>query len=383
MSSRVALVRCDDYDPDRVYAAVGRGLELLGGAERFVSAPGERILLKPNLLVGSAPDQAVTTRPAVFAAVARHLQAVGAHLAYGDSPAFGSIEGVARRAGIAQAAEELGVPLADFRDGREVPFPAGDLIRTWFLANGALDAGGIVSLPKMKAHALTRITGAVKNQFGCVPGIRKGEFHARMDEVDRFCRMLVDLSRVLPARLHVMDGVVAMEGNGPRNGDPRPMGVLLLSSDPVAMDATVCRLIGLDVSLVGTCTHGEASGLGTATDIKLVGDPVEEFVAHDFVVNRSSASTTGRPSRFSWFMRRWVVAKPVMVPARCTACGTCVEVCPVEPKAVDWAAGEDAAAGRPPAYEYSRCIRCYCCQEMCPERAITVEVPPLGRLLRG
>lgn len=380
MSAKVAVVRCDDYMERHVDAAVTRGLELLGGVERFVHDRGEEILLKPNLLVASAPDTCVTTHPTVFAAVARQLKGAGAHLTYGDSPGFGGTEGVARRAGIAQVASELRVELVDFADGREIDFPDGHLIRTWFFANGALDAAGIVGLPKMKTHGLTRMTGAVKNQFGCIPGLRKGEFHARMNDVDLFSQMLVDLVRALPPRLYVMDGIVAMEGNGPRNGDPRPMRVLLFSEDPVALDATACRMMNLDVSLVATCTYGEELGLGTTSDIEYVGDPVEEFIVEDFVANRSPASTTGR-GNVSKFMRRWVVPKPVIRAERCNACGTCVKVCPLDPKAVDWTTEEGAKAKKPPAHDHALCTRCYCCQEMCPERAIEIEVPPLGRII--
>jgi formate hydrogenlyase subunit 6/NADH:ubiquinone oxidoreductase subunit I len=109
---------------------------------------------------------------------------------------------------------------------------------------------------------------------------------------------------------------------------------------------------------------------------------VEDFVAKDFVADRSARSTTESGSgRFSAFMRRFVVPKPYVVEERCTSCGTCVKVCPVEPKAIDWEGPSAKTAGRPPRHDYSRCIRCYCCQELCPERAIEVRTPPLGRLI--
>ncbi len=380
MPARVALVPCPSYDPKIVAAAVAEGFSLLGGVEQF-AALGETILLKPNFLSGAAPDACVTTHPEVFRAVTEHLRPVGAHLTYGDSPGFGRPEGVARKAGVAEVAEELGVTLADFIAGREVSYPDGFLIKKWFFAHGALDADGIISLSKMKTHGLTRMTGAVKNMFGCIPGMRKGEFHARMNDAERFSQMLVDLNRALPARLHVMDGVVAMEGNGPRNGDPRAMGVLLFSTDPVALDATVCRLMNLDPLLVGTCEFGQRHGLGAWEHVEVVGGKIGDFIAEDYVVNRRTASTTGSGSgRVSRFMRRWIVPKPVILTDRCSRCGTCVKVCPVEPKAVDWPSGEESK-GHPPVHDYNLCIRCYCCQEMCPDRAIEVEVPPLGRLI--
>jgi uncharacterized protein (DUF362 family)/Pyruvate/2-oxoacid:ferredoxin oxidoreductase delta subunit len=379
--STVAVVRCETYEAEAVHAAVGRGLQLLGGAQRFVQ-PGEQILLKPNLLVAAAPDSCVTTHPSVFEAVIRHLHAAGAVLSYGDSPGFGTTQGVARKSGLVAVAERHGVPLADFADGRLLSFPEGRLVKQFFIANGVLDADGLVSLGKFKTHQLTRLTAAVKNQFGCIVGMRKGEFHARMPDVDRFCQMLVDLNRALAPRLYVVDGIVAMEGNGPRNGDPRPMNVLLLSTDPVALDATVARMMALDPGLVGTITFGEAFGLGTATAIDWVGDPVEGFVARDYRVVRSPSSTTG-PAGGRALARRFVIPRPVIDAQRCTRCGTCVTVCPVDPKAVNWRDPVRDSGAAPPQYDYTRCIRCYCCQEMCPENAIRVRVPLLGRVVHG
>ncbi len=377
--AQVALVRCEEYDEAAVYEAVGRGLALLGGAERFVQ-PGETLLLKPNLLVFSTPGQGVTTHPAVFGAVARHLQAAGARLSYGDSPAFGRTADVARMGGLVQVAARLKIPVADFGEGRTISFPEGGLVKQFTIAEGALEADGIVSLPRFKTHGLTRFTGAVKNQFGCIPGLAKAEFHVRLQDQERFCQMLVDLNRLLRPRLYVMDGIVAMEGNGPRGGDLRAMSVLLLSDDPVALDATACRMIDLDVSLVPTNTWGEAWGLGQAHQVEILGDPLESFVAPDFDANRQKGSTTGEPGRITGLLKQWLVPRPTIVPANCTRCGTCVQVCPVSPKAVDFRSANGSKA--PPSYDYGLCIRCYCCQEMCPERAITIETPLLGRLVR-
>jgi uncharacterized protein (DUF362 family)/NAD-dependent dihydropyrimidine dehydrogenase PreA subunit len=373
--ARVAVIKCDSYDSVIVKQAVSRGLALLGGAEAFVR-PGESIVLKPNLLVASGPEKAVTTHPAVFEAVASALADAGARLSWGDSPGFGSTSGVGRKAGIAQVAEALGIPQADFGYGRVMSFPDGRLIKQFTIAEGVAAADGLVSLPKLKTHALTRMTGAVKNQFGCIPGLLKNEFHSRMPDIERFSQMLVDLNRLIAPRLVVMDAVVAMEGNGPRNGEPRQVGVLLLSADPVAIDAVGCRIMALDTGLVDTVRYGEAWGLGAAADIDLVGDELPVF--EDYAVNRSHVSTTGGRMS-SAAVKRLVTPRPFIVAERCTRCGTCVQVCPVDPKAVDWAGGD---ASQPPVHDYDRCIRCYCCQEMCPERAIEVKTPALGRLIR-
>ncbi len=379
--SRVALVRCSSYGRAEVATAVQRGLALLGGAECFARA-GETLLLKPNLLIGRNADRGVTTHPAVFHAVAESLRGSGATLTYGDSPAFGRTEAAAAQSGIAEAARELEIPLADFATPVAVSYPAGRLIKQFSIARGVLDADGIVSLCRMKTHGLTRITGAIKNQFGCIPGLLKAEFHARLASADLFSQMLVDLNGLVRPRLFVMDGVIAMEGNGPQNGTLRPINALLFSEDPVALDAAFCRLVALDPHLVRPIAYGDAAGLGSSRDIEYVGDPVEEFVAADFIVNRRPSSTAGTSPRFGRGIRafrRLVVPRPVIRANRCTACGTCVSICPVNPKAVDF---RDPARSLPPAHRYDRCIRCFCCQEICPEGAIDIATPVLGHLIR-
>jgi uncharacterized protein (DUF362 family)/ferredoxin len=376
-ASQVALVQCSAYEDQEVYRAISRGMALLGGAGRFLR-PGETILIKPNLVIAASPESAISPHPSVFRAVARCLQEAGACLTYGDSPGFGPPSVTAWRAGLAAVASELGIPLADFTTGRTVSFPEGRLIKQFVIAEGALAADGLVSLAKLKAHGLARITGAVKNQFGCVPGLLKGEFHARMPDRDRFCQMLDDLTRLLQPRLYIMDAVVAMEGNGPRNGDPRPVSALLLSADPIALDATACRLINLEPDLVPTIRWGQAWGLGSASAVELLGDPLARLQVPDFRVNRRPMPPTGRGGWIGSLMKKWVIPRPVLAPGDCLACGLCVRVCPVSPKAI---AFPDDDGARPPVYRYDRCIRCYCCQELCPHGAITIRTPLLGRLI--
>lgn len=374
----LALVRCEDYDESRVYDAVEKGLSLLGGAERFIT-PGETILLKVNLLAGAAPAKAVTTHPSVLKAVAQHFQHAGANVTYGDSPGFGRPESAAEHAGLAEVARSLNLEFADFNTGKAVSFHEGHLIKQFTIARGVLEADGVISLPKMKTHALTRMTGAIKNQFGCIPGLLKGEFHARLQDLEQFAQMLVDLTLLIRPRLYIMDAVVAMEGNGPRGGNPRPMSALLFSSDPVALDTAACRMMTLDPAQVPTIRRGEESGLGTPAPSEVLGDPLESFLARDFDAKRGKAIPTGSMNGLlARLLRNILVPRPVLDPSRCTRCGTCVNVCPATPKAVDFRQNSSIS---PPTYDYSLCFRCYCCQEMCPESAISVKTPLVGRLL--
>jgi len=363
--SKVAIVRCESYDEETVYAAVKKGVDLIGGLAAIIK-PGEKVLLKPNNLATSKPDEAVTTHPAVFNAAARLMTEAGLAVSYGDSPGFEKPAASLAKSGFAAVAERYGIPLADFDKGKSVQYPQGKVWTQFDIANACLEADAIVSLPKMKTHALARITGAVKNQFGCVYGLNKAAFHVKIPGPVQFSRMLVDLNGFLKGRLFIMDGIVAMEGNGPRGGTPKPMNCIIVSQDPVAVDATFCRMIGLDPSWIPTNSYGKKEGLGTwlADEIELLGDPLDSFVQTGFDVVRKPLSGAGRKP--NGLVSNLFYPRPVIDAAKCVKCGICVDSCPVEGKALAFAGGGKAA---PPVYDYTKCIRCYCCQEMCPYKA--------------
>lgn len=374
--SKVAIIRCNSYAEPEVKAAVQKGLELIGGVQCFMK-PDEKILLKPNLLAADPPEKCVTTHPAVFKAVAELFQNAGAKLSYGDSPGFGSPEAAARKAGLAAAAEELKIAMADFHQGQDVVFQDGVQNKKFVIARGVLESDGIISLPKLKTHGLTRMTGCIKNQFGCIPGLLKGEYHVKLPDVQNFAQMLVDLNMLLKPRLFIMDGIMAMEGNGPRGGKPKKMNILIFSSDPVAIDATICRLVDLQPEFVPTIAAGFKSGLGSWSekDIEILGDDISQFTAKDFKVERKAAASR---IPLTGLLNNLIVAKPHIVEEGCVKCGVCVNVCPVTPKVLDW---QDGDKTRPPVYDYDRCIKCYCCQELCPESTIILKSPALRKLI--
>jgi uncharacterized protein (DUF362 family)/Pyruvate/2-oxoacid:ferredoxin oxidoreductase delta subunit len=376
--SKVALVRCESYDENAVSGAVAKGLDLLGGAARFVKS-GEKIVLKPNVLLGSNPDACVTTHPAVFKAVGKLLQQAGAKIYYGDSASIGKCEGNMRRAQLKQVGDDMGFIIADFDAGRNAAHADALLVKSFTIANGVLDNDGLVSLPKLKTHGLSRLTGAIKNQFGCIPGLIKSQYHVKLPDPYDFSTMLVDINTLIKPRLYVMDGIMAMEGNGPRSGKPRKVNVLIFSTDPVAVDAMASRIINLNPEFVPTSRPGEESGLGTyhSERIELVGNSLESFIVPDFDVVRTAPMSCSSGGLMK-FVKNQVCEKPVINKAKCTVCGTCVKMCPVEPKAVDWHSGDKT---KPPSYKYGRCIRCFCCQEVCPEGAISIVKPMLANVI--
>ncbi len=370
--SKVALVRCLTYDEDEVFAAVRSGIDLLGSSDAFTAA-NEQILLKPNVLAGDPPDRCVCTHPAILKAVGRVFQSTTPSLSYGDSAAHGDSLPNLTTAGLTTVAEEIGLKVADFDRGQQVDFPDSPQAKRFLIANGVRAADGIVSLSKLKTHMVTRMTGAVKNLYGCIPGQTKRRYHFTYPNAFAFSQMLVALNLMLKpkVRLHIMDGVMAMEGNGPRNGDPVHIGVLLFSTDPVALDTVMCNLIELNPMRVPTSGSGGRWGLGTykMEEIDVVGDSLSAARPGGFIVRRGPVRDLS-PQGILSIIDNLIAQRPVLNTRRCVRCGQCVEACPVQPKALDW---HDGDKKQPPTYKYIRCIRCYCCQEICPEGAISVK----------
>ena len=401
--SKVALVRCDSYEQEKVEVAVAKAIELLGGLEEIFASgihakspligakeisKESKLILKPNLLAKNPPERACTTHPAVFKAVGRLLQKEGYHnLKYGDSPGNPVIkpEKIAEECQIKAAADELGLTFGNFEEGVEVAFPQGRVSDKFILCKEVLEADGIINVCKMKTHQLERITGAVKNTFGCVFGINKASSHAKFSTAETFAKMIGDLNNLVVPKLHVMDGVVAMEGNGPQSGTPKPMNVILASTDPVAIDGLFCHLVHLKPELVPTNVASMEQGVGNYKDIEVVTEEgiitpeeaAEKYGDKEFNVQRGKEyKGTLQAVRFlSMFLQK----KPVVREDKCVGCGICVDSCPVEGKAIH--VRKNAANGSGIAYyEYDKCIKCYCCQEMCPKDAITVKKSLLARI---
>ncbi len=375
----VSLVRCSTYDLPELEAALRGLLEPLGGIGAFVE-PGQRVLLKPNLVIPARPERAITTHPAVVEAMIGLVREAGGEPFIAESPGGPlhnrpGMSRLYRDTGLKEVAERTGVPLHYAATAIQVPTPSGVLLKRLDLLKVWQEADVIIALPKLKTHGLTTITGATKILFGLVPGLTKSGYHSKLADLDRFCDMLLDIVACVQPALFVMDGVLGMEGDGPSmHGTPRHIGVLVASQDAVAMDAVVCQIIGLDPDRLPLFRAAERHGWWPA-EITVAGTPVAEVAVPDFRLPASAQAATRRDGRgwLSQLATQALIPRPVPQRDRCTACRTCVRVCPRQAITI-----KDRLA----VVDDERCIRCYCCHEMCPEAAIDLEFSRLGRLLR-
>ena len=376
--SKVILIPCDTYEEETVYHKLKEGLALLSGIEQYIDKK-EKILLKPNLLKKAELDRAVITHPAVVGGFARLLREAGyENIILADSCGHGSTSRVIQGTGMDTCLQKLNIPAIDYTEGVEVKYPEGVQAKEFIMPKELVESDCVISLCKMKTHALERITGAVKNSYGFIYGLNKAKGHTHYPSADSFARMLIDLNACVKPRLYIMDGIVAMEGNGPGSGEPVPMNVLMISTDPVALDSVFARLVHLKPELVPTNYHGEKMGFGVYQDEKIeiitpdgampMHAVVEKFGNPNFDVDRREVRAGGKWNKIAKALNIFQ-KKPYIDTEKCIKCGICVKSCPVPGKAVDFKKGRH----QPPVYDYKKCIRCFCCQEMCPEKAIKVK----------
>ena len=376
MNTEVSVVRCENYDPERVKAALVDVLAPIGGLS-FVK-PGMKIAVKVNLLMRVKPEKAATVHPNVVAALCSLLTEKGANVVVGDSPGgpFNApyLSAVYAGTGMSSAVK-AGARLNDDFSFSDIACPEAVVAKELQITNYLLDADAVIDLCKVKTHGLMAFTGACKNLFGAVPGTIKPEYHYRYRTHEAFSNMLVDICEYIKLRLCVADGIMAMEGNGPSGGTPRFMGTLLASPNPHALDLAAAHLIGLTLDEVPTLHAACERGLVPDSVDKLtVHGELERFVIPDFkLIPKHGIQDWGVNGKlFKFVASRALASRPLVIEKECVGCGECKNICPADAIQIE---NKLAKINR------KKCVRCFCCQEFCPKGAIHVHRPRVARML--
>ncbi len=367
----VSISECNSYHIKEVQAAVNNCLDNLGGLSSLIK-PDDRVLIKPNILLAKAPEEAITTHPALIEAIIMAVKKTGAVPLVGDSPGglVGNVDKHWKITGIEEVCKRLDIEILNFEAAGvyKKKINGGH----YFIAKPVLDVDFIINVPKIKTHGLTILTCAIKNMYGTVPGLTKVNYHKEAPKPSDFAELVVDIFALSKPGLNIVDGVIGMEGSGPSAGDPKELGMILASTDGVAIDSFISHVLGRDPLKIATNKNAYERGLGEVdiSKIEVVGYQPEAIT--DFKWPSTIISLDRVPSSIAKGLMRFWWSRPAIDPEICTKCGRCIKNCPV---------GALSAGIEIPEFNYPECINCMCCSEMCPEKAIKLEKSLLSRMM--
>ena len=364
----MSIVRAHDYDYAEIYTAIERGIELIGGLAEIVP-PGSKVFVKINHLSPPSPaEKGIVTHPVFVEVILDLLKEVCADITVGDDIESDTGDGF-QVSGIRQMCEKVGVRLTNLKEaGFTETVCNGHFLEKVYLSTTALDADVIINLPKLKTHSLCVLTGGVKNMYGTIPlGLRR-KFHADYIRNADFSQVVTDIFSSVRPQLTIMDGIIAMEGEGPAAGSLKRLGVILISQDAVAVDTVATKIIGLNPLDIYTTRYSNEQGLGIGNleNIELVGERVDSVTVSDFKPPSSAVDTLSR--RVPQFLPRFILnqlsIKPNVIERLCTGCTECEKICPARAVSV---------SSKMAKIDHDICIECMCCHEVCRFDAIVLK----------
>ena len=375
---QVGITKCENYDYDKVIGEVAYLLSKLDVLQQI--KPG-KVLLKTNLLKKNIPEDGITTHPFVVEGVARYLMQKRFKVIIGDSPGgpFNKIilKSIYEASGIAKVAERCGCELNYNTEVTSVKPPNAMLINNLKLVKAFTEVDYVVSCAKLKTHTMMTYTGAVKNLFGMIPGVTKADYHLKMNDPDNFANMLIDICDYIKPIFSIIDGVEAMEGDGPSAGEIRNLGLILVGDNPYELDLVSCKITG--IKNVPTNLHAQKRNLVSKdiNDIVFYGIPINDINVEPFKLPGSTHVNFVEdriPSFAVDFLLDKVRPYPKVIQSKCIGCGVCAINCPSKVIQI---------VDKKAKINTNMCIRCFCCHELCPEKAMGIKRHPLHKLIFG
>ena len=369
MNSKVSIVKCDNYDREKLLSSVRKSLDLVGGISSFIKE-GDKVLIKPNLLSATTPDTGVDTHPEFARAVIKIVKETGAKIYLGDGPSVWGrpqdVDLVYEKSGMKSLAYEEGVNLVRFN---KVIMKSSYPFTSW-----VDECDRIISLPKFKTHDLMTLTGAIKNLFGLIPGLYKTELHRRALKAEDFSKILVDIYSIVKPTLSIVDGVVSMEGDGPASGGQlRNLGLIIASSDGVALDSVLSTIMGLKPEDILSTREAGRRGLGNTRldNIEISGEEIKDLIIRDYKLPQVSLLKR-TPKPFLQLAKGLFRFRVKINYSKCKKCQLCIKGCPVQ--AIELQDNKIKV-------NHTKCVLCLCCKEICPEGAVVLSKSIFARIL--
>lgn len=369
LDNRVYLTKCDEYDAGLIEGKIDDIFETLCPKD-FITKE-MKVAVKPNLLMEKRPEDAVTTNPVFIEALCRAVIKRGAKAVICDSPSGpfspALLASLYRVSGMERAAQNSGATLNYDVSYKDIPCLTDSGKTVFPVISAVCEADLVISAAKLKTHTLAFYSGAVKNLFGVIPGLKKPGYHFKYRGRNKFFSMIVDLCETVKPGISFIDGITAMEGNGPSAGSPRQMNAIISSMNPHACDLVGAHIMNYGPMEIPTLKEAIVRGICSESvdTAKIIGGDIDRFYQKDFAHPHEGSSSMFMkyiPDRIRTDMVYRFTRKPEVIIDKCRGCGKCAESCP---------ASVIILKDRKAQIDHNKCIKCFCCQEVCPYQAIS------------
>lgn len=366
---KVVILKIEDYNAAVIKERIKETLEKHFDTANIFS-PEDKIVLKPNLLMEASVEEAITTHPLIIEAAGKIFKEKGNSVFVADSPG-----GFVGNKDMDLIYEKTGIKAVAQNNGFDLLYPTqstivNDIPLCWWAAdcNKAGSGFKMVNLAKLKTHDVMVLTLATKNLYGCISGLFKSHLHKMHPKTEDFTSVVLKLYEMLKPGLNIVDGILALSGNGPaKRGKPVKLGLVIIGDDALYTDYAISKTLGIKDKDNPLIKEAKIRGLLKEEELEIVSELKEETIRNfelpdPFIVNSI-------PAPLLKLIMPLIGFRPEIDSKKCRLCGKCIQVCPKRAITMNKTLRMD----------YKRCIMCMCCSEMCPHAAIDLHVNPLIR----